>query len=118
MVSIYSSVPGAAISVNGKFEGRDSIRVNLKRGKKHQISVSAPGYFSTVQHTGLKFDPVTILGIIVDYGILTIPFDMLTGNAWKIHPDVYVVNPVPMPAQPQPQPQIQAALPVFTGYNN
>jgi len=123
LVTISSSVPGATISVDGVPRGQNHVVIELARGKNHVLSVSKPGYQTVSIPTGDSFDPTTLLGILIDWGIITIPIDIVTGAMWKVSPVTYFLDPVPLesaPATPVASTEEPKKKPpaVWTGTNN
>jgi hypothetical protein len=52
------------------------------------------GCESTTSTTTESFDPTSLLGIFIDFGLISIPVDMISGAAWKIEPTTYTLTPV------------------------
>src|SRR4051812_48889572 len=96
-ISVNSTEPGTMIYVDGALRGRDSASADVKRGKPHQIRVEKEGFQPVTIETGESFDGLSFLGILIDFGIITIPIDLLAGGAWKTNPTSYTVNPLPRP---------------------
>ncbi|ARM86138.1 hypothetical protein [Marinobacter salarius] len=93
-ITVNSLEEGTTLYVNGAARGKDSAFVNLKKGKVHSISAKKDGCQTTTMQTGESFDPTTLLGIFIDWGIITIPTDLISGAAWEISPTTYTVNPI------------------------
>ena len=92
-VTIVSEEKDSKIFVDGKFQGWDDSIVNLKRGKQHVILATKVGCENATRSTSDRFDTASLWGILIDYGILTITSDLITGNAWETYPTVYNVTP-------------------------
>ncbi len=98
-ISITSTMPNADIYVDGNPSGRGSAMVTVKRGKPHFLTAKKEGCQDITLQTGEKFDPASLLGILIDFGIISIPLDMMIGGAWKAEPKSYMVNPMCPTAQ-------------------
>lgn len=95
-ITINSIEPGTKIFVDGAFQGENSVSVDVKRGKKHVIRVEKEGCQTVSEQTGEALDGSMFLGILIDWGIITIPVDLISGSAWKTEPTEYTVTPLPI----------------------
>jgi len=93
-ITINSLEPGTIIAVDGIPRGRDQATAEVSRGKKHTIQATKAGCQAIVVETGKKFDATSLLGILIDWGIISIPIDLISGAAWKTHPSIYTVTPI------------------------
>lgn len=93
-VSINSLEKGTTLSINGAPRGLDNTAADLKRGKPYTITASKEGCKDVTIQTQESFDGRSLLGIFIDFGIFTIPIDMISGGAWKISPSSYTVTPI------------------------
>lgn len=107
-LTVNSLEKGTRISVDGVLRGTDNATCEVKRGKPHTILVEKDGFQSVTIQTGESFDPLCLLGIFIDWGIFTIPIDLVSGGAWKTNPSMYTVTPMPM-ATVQPVPPVETA---------
>jgi len=98
-VTVNSMEPGTSIFIDGVLRGRDTASADVKRGKKHTIRVEKAGFQPVTVETSESFDGLSLLGIFIDFGIITIPIDLLAGGAWKTEPTMYTVTPL-LPAKP------------------
>jgi len=93
-VSISSGgVEEATISVDGVIIGKENVITPLKRGMIHNIKVEKEGCGDGFRATGKKFDPTSLLGILIDLGIFTMGTDFLSGSIMKADQDQYIVSP-------------------------
>jgi hypothetical protein len=101
------------IYVDGTPRGRDNAIAQLKRGDAHTIMASKEGCRDVTMETTDSFDPASLLGIFLDYGIISIPIDLISGAAWKTDQSVVTLSPIcppktalapvaPLPARPLP----------------
>ena len=78
---------------------RDTAYVQVERGKDHTIVAKKEGCLDATAETGWSFDPRSLLGVFIDFGIITIPVDFAIGGAMATDPTTYTVSPV-CPDQP------------------
>ncbi len=100
-ITINSPDPNAEIYLNDQLIGRGNASATVDRGKEYEIAAKEKGCEPATARTGDKFDPVSLLGIFIDAGIVSILIiDMAaTDAAWKTYPLSYSVNPTcPIPA--------------------
>lgn len=93
-VTVNSLEKGTTIYVNGAPRGLDVAQVQVKRGNPHQIRVEKEGCQPISETTTEKFDATSLLGIFLDFGLITIPIDLISGAAWKVEPNTYTVTPI------------------------
>lgn len=93
-ITVTSLEKESVIYVDGAARGKDSAVAQVKRGAKHSIRVSKAGCQDALAETADSFDAISLLGIFIDLGIITIPVDMGIGGAWKTDPTIYTVTPI------------------------
>jgi hypothetical protein len=107
---VNSMEPGTRISIDGTPRGNGNAMAQLKRGEPHRITASKPGCEDAIQFTTDSFDAISLLGILFDFGIISIPTDLVSGAAWKVQPNIYTVTPVCPGAsdvrRPEPPPAV------------
>ncbi|MGC1678347.1 MAG: hypothetical protein WA740_12535 [Candidatus Binataceae bacterium] len=109
-IHIQSGNPKAELYLDDQAVGIASATATVDRDKTYTIQAKAPGCETRTVETGDKFDPISLLGLLIDLGIVSIlVIDMgTTGAAWKTYPTTYTVNPIcpptPAPAVPVSQP--------------
>lgn len=92
MVTINSSVADVRILIDGEVHGVNSVATALRRGhKQHTIRVEHDDYLPVEAAIDTKFDSRALLGILIDFGLITIPIDILSGNAFALSPSNYTV---------------------------
>ena len=96
-ITINSLDPKATIYVDGSARGVGVAHVDVKRGEEHSIWAVRDGDQSVPVQTSTSFDPTTLLGILIDFGIFSIPIDLISGAAWRIEPKTYTVTPTNYP---------------------
>lgn len=92
-ITINSMTSDTIILVDSIPRGTNSAEVTVDRGSKHIITASKKGCADTSVTTGQGFDHKSLLGIFIDFGLITIPADFFTGAAWKTHPSSYTITP-------------------------
>lgn len=93
-ITVNSLEEGTVIYVNGAPRGKDNVQIDVKKGKPQTIKASKKGCQDVVVETTESFDATSLLGILIDFGILSIPIDLISGAAWKPDPTTYTVSPI------------------------
>lgn len=93
-ITITSLEEGTVIYVDDIPRGKNQAMAEVARGKTHTIKATKDGCQAIVIETGKKFDMTSLLGILLDYGIFSIPIDLISGAAWKTYPTIYTVTPI------------------------
>ncbi len=81
--------------VNGKFVGNDVATLELPRGKKHAVIAKKDGCTMTTLETDYSFQwgKSLLANVLIDWGIISIPTDLITGAAWESNQKIYEVTP-------------------------
>ncbi len=74
------------IFIDGRYVGKGYSKRNLSRDEFHVISVSQ-GNCKNSLTTQARFNKMSLLGFLVDLGLVSMPVDFLTGAAWNIYPN-------------------------------
>ena len=93
-IAINSIEKDTLIYVDGAVIGKDAVLIQVERGDTHTIRATKQGCQDIFLNTGESFDATSLLGILIDFGIITIPIDLLSGAAWKTDPKVYSASPI------------------------
>ncbi|WP_211828726.1 hypothetical protein [Kistimonas asteriae] len=93
-ISVNSLEKGTVIYVDGVKRGIDDAMAQVDKGDTHTIKVTKEGCEDLIIQTGESFDATTLLGIFIDFGLITIPIDLISGAAWKTSPTLYTVTPM------------------------
>lgn len=93
-IHLNSLEPGTTLYVNNNPRGKDNAMAEVKRGETHKLKASKKGCKDVSLETTEKFDPTTLLGILIDFGIISIPVDLVSGAAWKTEPKTYTLTPI------------------------
>jgi len=93
-ITVHSIDDGVSIYVDGVKLGYNEVITKVKKGDTHIIKVTKKGCKTRMIQTGRDFDFTTLLGILIDWGIISIPIDLISGAAWKTSPTIYTLNPI------------------------
>jgi hypothetical protein len=93
-ITVQTLEEGSVIYVNGMPRGKDNALVQVKRGQTHNIMVKKKGCQDAIAETGRSFDPRSLLGVFIDFGIVSIPADFAIGGAMATSPTTYTVTPI------------------------
>lgn len=76
----------ASIYIDGRFAGQGQAQRKVSRDEIHRIVVEHND--CQIQYdTESRFNKISLLGLLLDLGLISIPTDFLTGAAWHIHPN-------------------------------
>ena len=94
-VSIQSKDRNARIYVNDAYLGDGNVITAFKKNKSYTIRVEKDGCDSVTIPVSKSFDPTTLLGVLIDGGIVSIlVVDGLGTGAWQqFDQTAYIVNP-------------------------
>lgn len=95
-VTIQSAEPDAKIYLDNQLIGKGTAVATVKRNTIHTIAAKKRGCADNLAQTQTSFDSVSLLGILVDFGVVSmLVVDWAgTGAMWKIDPLVYHVTPI------------------------
>ena len=76
-VELVSNPAGAAVNVNGAFQGRAPLTLRLRPGQPHTITLTAPGYETATRELSVAADSGQTLDIdlVVQLGIVEVLSD-------------------------------------------
>ena len=94
-VAIRSNVEGAELYVNDTFIGKDNTVVAFKKKEDYVITARKEGCVQASVGATKSFDATTLLGILIDFGLVSIlVVDGLATGAWQSFDQTsYVVDP-------------------------
>lgn len=99
-IHVSSADHNAMIYFDNVLIGRGSAPATAKRGQTHTIVAKKEGCSDHSVQTTDKFDGISLLGLLLDLGIISILIvDNATGAMWKTEPLTYYVNPICPEAQ-------------------
>lgn len=95
-VSIRSNEPDTTFYVNEAYLGKDNAVTTFKKKKDYTIRAEKKGCESTSIDAQKSFDPTTLLGILIDWGIFSILLiDGAATGAWQqFDQESYVIDAV------------------------
>jgi hypothetical protein len=93
-VTFNSTEEGTVLYLNGIPRGKDAATLQLVRGEDYVVRASKKGCKDTVSPVSNTFDATSLLGILIDFGLISIPVDLISGAAWKFNPKMYTVTPI------------------------
>lgn len=106
-VTVVSGDPEAKLYLDSMYLGKGSGAVNVKRNTTHTIFARKNGCADGIAQTQTSFDSVSLLGILIDWGLISmLVIDWgATGAMWKTDPLLYNVSPnCPEEANQSPAP--------------
>lgn len=94
-LSATTTVEGGKIYVNGSFRGTDFAQWTSKRGESHSIIVKKKGCKSSAITTDyhFQFGKSIIANVFIDFGLISLPIDLISGSAWESDQSNWIVNP-------------------------
>ena len=101
-IIIQSGDPEARIYLDNVLIGKGSSMATVKRNTTYAVSAKKRGCTDNLVQTQTSFDAVSMLGIFLDFGIVSmLVVDWAaTGAMWKTDPLVYHVTPICDRAEP------------------
>lgn len=95
-IRIQSQSSDTTLYLDGTEIGKGTATAIVRRGQKYALTARKNGCSnSSPIQTGSKFDEVSLLGILIDWGLISILLvDNLSGALWKTEPTVYTVLPI------------------------
>ncbi|NRD73831.1 PEGA domain-containing protein [Shewanella sp. VB17] len=95
-VNIRTNEEGAKLYVNEQYMGQDSATYTFKKKDNYVLRVEKEGCQSNSLKPEKAFDPTTLLGIFIDYGIVSILLiDGAATGAWQEFEQTnYVLDPI------------------------
>ncbi len=94
-ITIQSADPDAQIYLDNVLIAKGTATATVERNKKYTIAAKKEGCSDHTVETGDKFDGISLLGLLLDLGIISMLIvDNATGAMWKTDPLVYHVKPI------------------------
>jgi hypothetical protein len=96
VVNIRSNEDGAKLYVNEQYMGKESTTYTFKKKENYVLRVEKTGCQSNTINPEKVFDPTTLLGLFIDYGIISIlVIDGVANGAWQEFAQTsYVLDPI------------------------
>jgi hypothetical protein len=94
-VTVTSGDPDAKLYVDATYLGKGSGTTFVKRNTIHTVFAKKNGCADGIVQTQTSFDSVSLLGILIDFGVISmLVVDWgATGAMWKTDPLLYSVTP-------------------------
>lgn len=94
-VAIRSNHPDASLYVNEAYVGKGNAVTSFKKSQSYTITVRKEGCEAVTTPVSKSFDAVTLLGILIDLGIISIlVVDGAATGAWsQFDQTAYVLDP-------------------------
>ncbi|WP_134648428.1 hypothetical protein [Vibrio diabolicus] len=94
-ISFSSREEGTKLFIDGKYYGKDHASITVPRGEAHTVVAQKTGCEQTSITTDYSFQwgKSLFLNFLIDFGIISIPTDLLTGSAWETDSNHYEVTP-------------------------
>jgi len=94
-VAVRSNVPGTELFVNEAYVGKDNGVTTFQKSKNYMIVARKPGCTDTTVPASKSFDAITLLGLFLDWGIISILMvDGAGTGAWQQFDQTsYVIDP-------------------------
>jgi hypothetical protein len=83
----------AEIFINDRYVGTGYATKSVARDQAHNVRVKM-GECTRVFTTQARFNSTSLLGLVIDAGLISIPIDFITGAAWKVYPDKIKMQPI------------------------
>jgi hypothetical protein len=91
-ISIQGESSDSLLFLEGNQIGKGMATANVQRGKQYTITARKNGCSDSSVKTGSKFDEISMLGFLIDFGLISILLvDNLSGALWKTEPTTYTV---------------------------
>lgn len=74
------------IYINGRYAGKGYSSKKLARDQTHKIELASGDCRKTIT-TQARFNKMSLLGLFIDAGLVSIPVDFMSGAAWSIYPN-------------------------------
>ena len=94
-VAIRSNVPGAELYANEAYVGKDNGVTTFHKNQNYVITARKQGCQDTTIPASKSFDAITLLGVLIDFGLISVLLvDGAGTGAWQQFDQTsYVVDP-------------------------
>jgi hypothetical protein len=94
-VAVRSNVPGTELYVNEAFVGKDNGVTTFQKKNNYMITARKAGCTDTTVPASKSFDAITLLGVLIDFGIVSVLLiDGAATGAWQQFDQTsFVVDP-------------------------
>ncbi|MFT4047774.1 MAG: hypothetical protein QM661_13920 [Solimonas sp.] len=94
-VFVRSNVPGTELFANETFVGKDNGVTTFQKNKNYVLTARKSGCTETTVPATKSFDAITLLGVLIDFGIISVLLvDGVGTGAWQQFDQTsYVIDP-------------------------
>ncbi|MFY9461325.1 MAG: hypothetical protein WAP57_16425 [Aquabacterium commune] len=94
-VAVRSNVPGTELFVNEAYVGKDNGVTTFQKKNNYMITARKAGCTDTTVPAPKSFDAITLLGVLIDFGIVSVLLiDGAATGAWQQFDQTsFVVDP-------------------------
>lgn len=94
-VAVRSNIPGAELYVNEAYVGKDNGFTTFQKKNNYMITARKAGCTDTTVPASKSFDAITLLGVLIDFGIVSVLLiDGAATGAWQQFDQTsFVVDP-------------------------
>ncbi len=94
-VTIFSQEKGTELFVNEVKVGDNTAEYTFKKKNEYFISARKEGCRDAFVEASKSFDPVSLLGFLIDYGLISILLvdNISTGAMYEFDKETYIVTP-------------------------
>lgn len=89
---VIKTTEGTEIFIDDRYAGTGYTKRNVSRDEPHVIRVENSKCQASFT-TEARFNKLSLLGLLVDAGLISIPTDFATGAAWHVYPDRIQLHP-------------------------
>ncbi|PIU80150.1 MAG: hypothetical protein COS73_00660 [Nitrospirae bacterium CG06_land_8_20_14_3_00_70_43] len=94
-VAVRSNVPGTELFANEAYVGKDNGVTTFHKNQNYMITARKAGCTDTTVPASKSFDAITLLGVFIDFGIISVLLiDGAATGAWQqFDQNSYVIDP-------------------------
>jgi len=94
-VAVRSNVPGTELFANEAYVGKDNGVTAFHKNQNYMITARKAGCTDTTVPASKSFDAITLLGVFIDFGIISVLLiDGAATGAWQqFDQNSYVIDP-------------------------
>lgn len=89
---VIKTTEGTEVFINDRYAGTGYVKRKVSRDQSHVIRVQNKECARSIT-TQAKFNKMSLLGFMIDAGLISIPTDFATGAAWQVYPSKIQLNP-------------------------
>ena len=89
---VIKTTEGTEVYIDDRYAGTGYVKRKVSRDEPHIIRVESKDCQRSIT-TQAEFNKMSLLGLMLDAGLISIPTDFATGAAWQVYPDRIQLNP-------------------------